>query len=132
MTAATTALENRLAAFANATPDTELAGLLRWACLHIREQAEALTEAQTEAEDEMNARIRIETATHSAAMKLKEAFDALARSTPAYIDIARDTTPHMNLMAVAHGDPDYGAEQKPQKHIDVRGAAPRKPKKEKP
>ena len=132
MTAATTALENRLTAFANATPDTELAGLLRWACLHIREQAEALAEAKAEADEEMNARIRLETATHSAAMRVKEALDALAQATPAYIDIARDTSHHVNLMATAHHDPDYGTKQKPQKHIDVRGAAPRKPKKEKP
>ena len=131
MTAADTALELRLHAFANATPDTELAGLLRWACLHIREQAEALTEAQTEAEEEMNARIRLETATHSAALKLKEAFDALARATPTYIDISRDASGHVNLMATAHHDPDYGTALKPQQHIDVRGVAPRKPKKEK-
>ena len=132
MTAATTALELRLTAFAAATPDTELAGLLRWACLHIREQAEALAEAQAGADEEKYARIRLETSTHSAAMKLKEAFDALAQATPAYIDISRDTSHHVNLMATAHHHPDYGTALKPQQHIDVGGAAPPKPKKEKP
>ena len=132
MTATTTALENRLTAFANATPDTELAGLLRWACLHIREQSEALTEAQAEADEEMNARIRLENLIHRAAAHLHASMGELAQATPAYIDIARDTSHHVNLMATAHHDPDYGTEQKPQQHIDVRGAAPRKPKKEKP
>lgn len=131
MTAATTALEARLTAAANHTTDVELAGLLRWACLHIREQSEALTEAQTEAEEEMNARIRLETALLHVQGFIEEARTVTARALPTYIDIARDTSHHVNLMATAHHDHDYGTALKPQQHIDVRCVAPRRPKKDK-
>ncbi len=129
-TAASTTLTTRLNAAANNSNDKELSGLLRWACLHIQEQDEALATAQQEADAEMNQRIKLESASHTASGLLRQALGAIADAMPAYVDIARDTSHHVNLMAVAHGDPDYGTEQKPQKHVDVRGVAPRKTKKE--
>lgn len=130
MTATESLLQTRLNAAADNTTDKELAGLLRWACLHIQEQDEALATAQQEADAEMNQRIKLESVSHTASGLLRQALGAIADAMPAYMDIARDTSHHVNLMAVAHGDPDYGTEQKPQKHVDVRGVAPRKTKKE--
>lgn len=130
MTATESLLQTRLTAAADNTADKDLAGLLRWAALHIGEQAEALTEAQTEAEDEMNERLRLESAIHTAAGMMHSALGTLEGAARPYIGFDRDHTPHINLMATAHHDPDYGTPEKPQKHIDVRGVAPRKTKKE--
>lgn len=130
MTATESLLQTRLTAAADNTTDKELAGLLRWAALHIGEQAEALTEAQTEAEDEMNERLRLESAIHTAAGMMHSALGTLEGAARPYIGFDHDHTPHINLMATAHHDPDYGTAGKPQRHIDVRGVAPRKTKKE--
>lgn len=107
---------------------TDVGGLFAWAAEHIDDQHQALSEAMDTADKEQNERIRLGNALHTASGLLRQALGAIADAMPAYVDISRDTSHHVNLMAVAHGDPDYGTEQKPQKHVDVRGVAPRKVK----
>lgn len=110
---------------------TDIGGLFAWAAEHIDDQHQALSEAMDTADKEQNERIRLENALHTASGLLRQALWAIADAMPAYVDISRDTSHHVNLMATAHHDPDYGTAAKPQRHIDVRGVAPRKPKKEK-
>lgn len=107
---------------------TDLGGLLQWAALHIESQDEALAELREEHAREERERMGLEGTLGAAKEAIEAALAAVNTPLCPPIELARDYSGHLNLMA-AHGDPDY---LKPNgmsvRHIDLRSSKPRKKK----
>lgn len=105
---------------------TDLGGLLQWAALHVESQDDALAEVREELAREERQRLGLEVALHHARNAIEAALAAINSPLCPPIELARDYSGHLNLMA-AHGDPDY---LKPNgmsvRHIDLRSSKQRK------
>ena len=100
--------------------------LLRWAILHIEDQANALADTREELASEESERLRLENAAHQAQQLMEQALQAISYAQQPEIDIGRDMVGHINLMA-GHGDPDYlNKSGQSIRHADLREKPPRK------
>lgn len=104
---------------------TALGGLLQWAALHIEMQNEALIDTQAELTEEEAERMRLEGVLHQAQQAIDTALQTVTAVFRAPIDVSRDMSGHINLMA-GHGDPDYlNKSGNSIRHVDCRTTKPR-------
>ena len=107
--------------------------LLNWAAIELPDRAAIMIELEEEANERLkeNEKLREALCTVKAALAVVGSY---ARDQAFHLGFeqntfARDFAPFINLMAVHHKDPDYGAPIKPTGHIDTKDA-PRRKKKE--
>jgi len=119
-------LTEQLTYMANASDTASSANVLRWAALHIGMQQEALEEARAELAEEEAERMRLESVLHQAQTAIEAALHTVRYGHRAPIDVSRDMSGHINLMA-GHGDPDYLTKSGNSiRHVDLREKPPRK------
>jgi len=115
----------RLRAAGQQHKGTDLGILLQGAALHIEMQNEALIDTQAELTEEETERIRLEGVLHKAQQEIETVFKTVRYGYREPVDISRDMSGHINLMA-GHGDPDYlNKSGNSIRHIDCRTTKPR-------
>ncbi len=119
------ALVDKLQAAGEQHRGADLGGLLQWAALHVQSQDEAIAELREELATEERERLRLEQALHAAKAAAEAALAAITAGMFEPVDLSRDYTGHINLMA-GHGDPDYMLKNgRSVRHVDLRTQAPR-------
>lgn len=119
-------LTGQLTALAGTAENTADAKVLRWAALHIEMQQDALADTRTELAEEEAERMRLEGVLHQAQTAIEAALHTVRYGHRAQVDISRDMSGHINLMA-GHGDPDYLTKSGNSiRHVDLREKPPRK------
>lgn len=119
-------LTEQLTALADTTEHATNANVLRLAALHIEMQTQALEDTRTELAEEEAERVRLEGVLHQAQQAIEAALQAVRYGHRAPIDVSRDMSGHINLMA-GHGDPDYlNKSGNSIRHVDLREKPQRK------
>lgn len=104
---------------------SDLGGLLQWAALHIDSQNEALSELREGFASEEAERLRLEAALQAAKEAAEAALAAINAGLFVPVELSRDYTGHINLMA-GHGDPDYLMKNgRSVRHVDLRSTGGR-------
>lgn len=104
---------------------SDLGGLLQWAALHIASQNDALSELREGFASEEAERLRLEAALQAAKAAAEAALAAINAGLFVPVQLSRDYTGHINLMA-GHGDPDYTLKNgRSVRHVDLRSTGGR-------